>query len=95
MMNVDEGLRYCMEIKDLDLLHVAIADALDKHTDGEKITQMERFILGLAYSEFYASGSSDGDYCRASDKRAGFLKKLNLDGWELVQKVEQYFKVRR
>lgn len=88
-MSIEKGLRFCMEIKDLDLLHVAIADAYDKHWEGEKINEMERFLCGLAYSEFYTYKTSDEDYCRAEDRRQGFLKKLGLNGSELVQKVEK------
>jgi hypothetical protein len=89
-MGIIEGLKFCQEIKDLGLLPVAIAEAYNKHWRNEKTTQFEKFLCGLAYSEFYADDNSDAGYCRASEKRQGYLKKLNItDGWELTQSVEK------
>jgi hypothetical protein len=89
-ISVKEGLEFCKEIKDLDLLPVAIADAYNKHWNNEKISPLERFLCGLAYSEFYADEPTDAGYCRASDKRNGYLKKIGIENsWELIQKVEK------
>ena len=53
-------------------------DAYKKHLKGENLTQFERFILGLRYSEFYAIGCSSEDYYLAEIKREEFCKSLGF-----------------
>lgn len=60
-----------------------ICDAYKKHDNGEYLTHLDRFVLGLRYSEFLALGDSDDDYVLAENKRHEFLKVLGLRAEEI------------
>lgn len=91
MISVENGLRICEEILatgDIELLAVEGAEILNKHNQNIPLSTKETFIIGLAYSEFYATENNDSGYWRASIKRNNFCKKLGIDGFEFTQKVE-------
>ncbi len=60
-----------------------ICDAYRKHNDNEYLTHLDRFVLGLRYSEFLAEGNTDEDYVLAETKRQEFLKVLGLKSEEI------------
>lgn len=60
-----------------------ICDAFKKHENNEYLTHLDRFVLGLRYSEFLANDTSDEDYVLAETKRHEFLKVLGLNVEEL------------
>lgn len=57
-----------------------VLDSYNKHERGEKLTQFERFLLGLRYSEFFVTDEipSQENYRAAEVKRVEFLKQLGL-----------------
>ncbi len=79
--------------KDIKSLAIEIADLLKKHQDPnqQKLKEDEKFLVGLMYSEFYADGSSDEEYIKASHKRNKFLKMLNIDAMELYNETEKIY----
>lgn len=80
-VSVDECMKYTLELLkfgDVEWLALRIAEISDKHSRGEKLTQKEKFIIGLRYSEFLAMTSSDEAYFSAERKRVICLQKLGL-----------------
>ena len=57
-----------------------VLDSYNKHQRGEKLTQFERFVIGLRYSEFFVTDEipSQENYYAADIKRVEFLKQLGL-----------------
>lgn len=57
-----------------------VLDSYNKYDRGEKLTQFERFLLGLRYSEFFVTDEipSQENFCAAEIKRNEFLKQLGL-----------------
>lgn len=93
LISVENGLRLCNEILEAggtELLAVEAAEILNKHRDNVPLSTKERFIIGLAYSEFYTNETTDSAYCRAVEKRDAFCKQLGIDSWEFTQKVESF-----
>lgn len=91
MISVENGLHICKEILEaggVELLAVEGAEILNKHDNNIPLSTKETFIIGLAYSEFYATDTTENGYARASIKRNAFCKKLGIDGWEFTQKLE-------
>ena len=60
----------------INMLACMIYEAYKKHLNGDKLTQIDLFVLGLRYSEFFTSGMSSEDYYVAEIKRKEFLKSL-------------------
>lgn len=91
MVRMSEGLKLAERLVgiSIDALAAEIADIYQKHQENNSITLKERLIIGLAYSEFYTDGTSDGEYYRAEVKRQSYLKLLGINGGELVHKVEE------
>ena len=90
MISVESGLRICEEILatgGVELLAVEGAEILNKHKDNIPLSTKERFIIGLAYSEFYATETNDSGYWRASIKCQAFCKKLGINSYEFTQKL--------
>ncbi len=80
-VSVDECMKYTLELLQfggIEWLAMRIGEVYDKHTKNEKLTQKEKFIIGLRYSEFLATNNSDEAYCSAERKRVICLNKLGL-----------------
>ncbi len=80
-VSVDECMKYTLELLKfggVDWLALRIAEINDKHSRGEKLSQKEKFIIGLRYSEFLAMNNSDDAYFSAERKRVICLQKLGL-----------------
>jgi hypothetical protein len=94
-MRTSKGLQLAKELlkanMSTDLLALEIYDLLNLHQSGEKLEAKDKFILGLAYSEFYADGSDDQDYWTASEKRAQYLQYLGIDAKTFGEKVQSLF----
>ncbi len=87
-MSVDKCMEYTRELIDFskELLVVRIGEINKKHDNNEELTDLEKFIIGLRYSEFLAEGDSDSEYYQASVKRDACLKKLGIDfNWLMEQ----------
>lgn len=94
-MRTSNGMKMAVELlgqnKSVKMLALEIADILEKHQDGEKLKIEEKFLIGLQYSEFYATGNSNEDYAVASMKRDEFLRILNVDFMELYRATEEIY----
>lgn len=80
-VSVDECMKYTLELLKfggVEWLAVRISEIYSKHMANEKLTQKEKFIIGLRYSEFLAMDNSDEAYCSAERKRVICLQKLGL-----------------
>ncbi len=80
-VSVDDCMKYTLELLKfggVDWLALRIAEIYNKHMANEKLTQKEKFIIGLRYSEFLAMDNSDEAYCSAERKRVICLQKLGL-----------------
>lgn len=91
MISAENGLRLCKEILavgGLELLAVEAAEILNKHKNNIPLSTKERFIIGLAYSEFYATETTETGYWRAAIKRSSFCQQLRIDGYEFQKKLE-------
>lgn len=91
MISVENGIKLAkdiLEFGNLELLAVEAADILTRYNNNIPLSTKERFIIGLAYSEFYTEDTSDAGYYRAEIKRQNFLKALGINGFEFVQKLE-------
>lgn len=82
---ISEIRKLKLEGYSLKIIVCMIGDAYQKYQNNEKLTQRERFLLGLRYSEFYieSAGNDDYLYVAAEEKRQEFLKVLNIDAGEL------------
>ncbi len=80
-VSVDDCMKYTLELLKfggVEWLALRIAEIYNKHMANEKLTQKEKFIIGLRYSEFLAMDNSDEAYCSAERKRVICLQKLGL-----------------
>lgn len=79
-MTVDECMEYTKKVKDFDIrmLALRIGESYEKHERNEKLTKLDKFLLGLRYSEFLATADTDEGYVRAERKRQVCLNKLGL-----------------
>ena len=80
-VSVDECMKYTLELVQfggVEWLALRIAEIYDKHMKNDKLSAKEKFIIGLRYSEFLATGTSDEAYCAAERKRVICLQKLGL-----------------
>ena len=66
-----------MIVIDPELLVHKIYESWRRWENGE-FNASDRFIIGLRYSEFLASGSSDEDYYGAERRRGIYLKRLGV-----------------
>ena len=97
-MQMSQANRFVSKYRDKDIREIVflMRDALNKHyawlekaqngipwNKSERITLEETFLLGLRYSEFYAEGSSNEDYCQAEDMRGLLLDKLGYTREEI------------
>lgn len=80
-MSVDSCMKYVKELLEFDrrMLILKIGEIANKHNNNEKLTDKERFVIGLRYSEFLALEDSDSGYYQAEMKRLVCLEKLGLD----------------
>lgn len=80
-MSVDSCIKYVKELMEFDrrMLILKIGEISKKHSIGEQLSDKERFVIGLRYSEFLALGNSNEDYYQAEVKRIVCLEKLGLD----------------
>lgn len=91
MISAENGLRLCKELLEaggLELLAVEGAEILNKHKNNIPLSTKETFIVGLAYSEFYAADTTETGYWRASIKCHSFCKQLGIDNYEFQKKLE-------
>ena len=98
MIRVKEGLEFCKAVKEIDikLLAAEAADILKKHnnwleTRENKITPLERFIIGLAYYEFYNSDNdnSDNAYSNSIVKQTNFCKQIGINSYDFQLMVQE------
>ena len=81
MVTVDECMQYAIELMKfggVDWLAMRIGEISDKHSEGKKLTQKEKFIIGLRYSEFLAKSTTDNAYYEAERKRQICLVNLGI-----------------
>lgn len=80
-MDVDSCIKYAKELVDFDInmLVVKIGEISKKHWDNKELTDKEKFIIGLRYSEFLATDYSDEAYYQAGVKRDACLRYLGVD----------------
>ena len=94
-MRTSKGLTLAKELlgqsKSVTMLALEITDILEKHYQCEKLTEVETFLVGLRYSEFYATGNNTEDYAVASMKRDEFLKVLDIDFMKLYFETERIY----
>lgn len=87
-MNVDTCIKYAKELLEYssNMLVIRIGEINKKHMNNEPLTDKEKFIIGLRYSEFLAEGNSDTDYYQASLKRDACLNRLGISmNWLIDQ----------
>lgn len=92
IISVENGLRLCKEILTaggIELLAVEAAEIYNKHWNGIPLSTKERFIIGLAYSEFYTNETTDNAYVRASIKCEAFCKQLGIKNYNFTKEVEK------
>ena len=73
-MTVDECMQYTSKVAmfDLNMLALRIGEAWEKHeknTSLKQLSKLDRFLLGLRYSEFLATNDTDMGYYQAEIKR--------------------------
>lgn len=96
-MRTSKGLALAKELlgqnKSITMLALEISDILEYRNSGMQdwLKESDNFLLGLMYSEFYATGNSDEDYAKASMKRDEFLKVLNIDFMDLYRATEKIY----
>lgn len=73
----------------LPMLVMRIGEIHNKHSEGLKLTNSEKLIIGLRYSEFLSEGTTEMDYYQASLKRNTVLQKLGIDFNELIVMCKQ------
>lgn len=82
-----------LQNQSINTLACAIVDHVKKYNHTDKLNTKERFIVGLAYSEFYSDTNDENDLYFAECKRQGFLKALGINGQELVKEVESIMRM--
>lgn len=93
-ITVKKGLEFAKKLAgySIDLLASEIAEILMKHKNNKRLTSEEKFLAGLAYSEFFISDdevTNDATYFRAEVRRKYFLDVLGINEYELVKRVEE------
>lgn len=80
---VNEVRRLKEEGYSVKIIVCYIADAYKKYEEGKRLTQKDKFFLGLRYSEFLAVDSSNYDLALAEEKRQELLRVLGISAQEL------------
>lgn len=88
-MNIDKCIDLAYNIKEneiysLDILVVRICEIYKKHMGGGKLTDLEKVIIGLRYSEFLADDNTEEELIQADIKQSTILNILGLDFYELA-----------
>lgn len=80
-MNIEDCIRVCGALKRFDVraLALRVGEAYEKHMNEEKLTKIDRFVLGLRYYEFFATKTDDNGYTIACNKQQLMLEKLGLE----------------
>lgn len=86
-VSIDECMKYTVELMQfggVEWLALRIGEIWEKHTKpDEKLTQKEKFVIGLRYPEFLATVDTDEGQCRAVEKQLICLNKLGLS-WQML-----------
>ncbi len=81
-MDIRTGMKMVKELKregySLQFLATGIYEAHIKFNKGQKITNMERFILGLKWSKYLAIEPTPTAYEAAEVKKQEYLKQLGI-----------------
>lgn len=90
-MRYSKGLEFAKELIVYDGLALEISDLLyERDYEDKQLTEREKFLLGLCYSEFLSNNSSDEELYKAEKKRQSYLKLLGINGHDLFIEVESY-----
>lgn len=86
IINITQGVKFVKELQTmskskedfLKILSLQIADIYNMHDNGERLTAKNTFIIGLRYSEFLATSSTQEAYTQAEHKRQWYLTQLGI-----------------
>ena len=70
---------------------LALAAYEASKSDIEKRNIRDNFFAGLAYSEFFASDSSDTELCAAADYKNYICTRIGIDGFEVFKATENIY----
>jgi lysine/ornithine N-monooxygenase len=94
-MRTSEGLQLAMRLigqnKNATMIALEAIDLLEMRDNGYQLKDEDKFILGLVYSEFFATSNSDEAYIQASEKRDQYLATLGLQYKDIYNETERLY----
>jgi 23S rRNA pseudoU1915 N3-methylase RlmH len=88
---VNQVIRNYLKENGKELLHFEILRIIEKnHNDNYKstLTQQEKILAGLRYSEFFAEETTDQEYYNSELFAESLRNKYNIDYNDLIQKCK-------
>ena len=95
-MRITDEIKNCKELVDFDpemIVH-RIYEAWKRFDSGEKISDSDRFVLALRYSEFLANGTSSEDYVGAERRVYIYLNKIGVSHEYLRVKLAEIYNLK-
>ncbi len=79
-MTIDDCISIAKEYNDIDkrILFIKIGESYKNHMSNQKLTDKDKFFLGLRYSEFFSLGDSNEDYYLAEVQRNIILNMMGI-----------------